>query len=93
MQLQRHGAHGAYVGRHIFAGRTIASDRRLDQSTIFIPQADRKTIEFELGGIFYFVDTLQCFSYTTIERRDFIFAKCIIQRKHRYRVTNLFELR
>ena len=50
-QAQWNLADGADVLRDILAGFAVAARRRLGQHTVDIAQADRQTVELELGGI------------------------------------------
>ncbi len=92
-QTQRDGAHGANIGGHIFTRRTVAAGGCLDQNAVLVTQIDRETIELQVGRIFDLFVSLQTFFYAAIECNDVAFVKTVAERKHRYRVTYLCELR
>ena len=91
MQFQRNRANSTDVRGDVFAGGAITTGRRTDQNAILIQNADGKAIKLQLTAPGDFFVTFQTIQYAFVESEKTLFIKNVVQRQHRYFMTDLAE--
>ena len=91
-KLQRNGANGAHVERDVFAGGAVAASGGADQQTIFIQQADRQAIKFQLAAVHQRIGAFQAILHALVECEETRLVKHVVQRQHRHFMSHLAEL-
>ncbi|CAH0277008.1 hypothetical protein SRABI106_03187 [Rahnella aquatilis] len=80
MQTQRDRADGAYVRGDVLTGRAIATRGSLHQFAIFIQQAHRQTIKFQLAAERQCFSGFQAILHAFIKCQIAFFIKYVVQR-------------
>ena len=90
LQMQRNGAHGLEVFRHIFADEPVASRRAADKLAVYILECHREPIDFWLNT----VRSLRLiFSEALVKLPQLVIGKHVLQALERHLMTDLHKLR
>ena len=88
--MQRNGAHGLEIFRHILADEPVASRRTADKLAVYILECHREPIDFWLNT----VRSLRLvFSEALVKLPQLVIGKHVLQALERHLVTDLHKLR
>ena len=89
LQMQRNGAHGLEIFRHILADEPVASRRTADKLAVYILECHREPIDFWLNT----VRSLRLvFSEALVKLPQLVIGKHVLQALQRHGVAYLLEL-
>ena len=78
-QLQGNGFDSAHVAGHVLTPFAVTPCCTLDETAVFISQADGETVKFRFSGVDDGLVRTQPVTHAAIEIRQFLFAEDIIE--------------